>query len=123
MGNWSGSSPMSLSRRSKRRSADLAAGDLDRADDGFLALVAVQARDEEFALVDGVGQARELAAFAQEIRAHGDDDVQRQVGLSAGLEQEIDEEGGLFIGGVVTAAEAEDFLKLIHDQQKVGPLG
>ena len=102
---------------------NLTAGNLNRADDGFLALVAVQARDEEFALVDGVGQTRELAAFAQEIRAHGDDDVQRQVGLCAGLEQEIDEEGGLFIGGVVTAAEAEDFLKLIHDQQKVGPLG
>ncbi len=95
----------------------------DRADDGFLALVAIQARNEEFALVDGVGQTRELAAFAKEVRAHGDDDVQRQVGLRAGLEQEVDEEGSLLVGGVVATAEAKDFLKLVHDQQKVGALG
>ena len=116
MGNWSGSSPMSLSRRSKSRSADLTTRNLYWANDGFLTLIAVQARDEEFALVDGIGQTRELAAFAKEVRAHGDNDVQRQVGLRAGLEQEVDEEGSLLIGSVVAAAEAKDFLKLVNNQ-------
>ncbi|MDP7048658.1 MAG: hypothetical protein QF721_04335 [Verrucomicrobiota bacterium] len=50
-------------------------------------MIAVQTWDEEFAFIDGVCKTRELTALAEEVGAHGDDDVQRQIGLRTGFEQ------------------------------------
>ena len=73
----------------------------DGAGDHRLQLVAGQARDQVLAVADRLGQVAEARAVAEEVRAHGDDDVHRHVGLLRRFEQQLDE-GRRFISGVRT---------------------
>ena len=55
----------------------------DRAFDGFLDLVPGHARDEEFPVVDRLGEPQELGTFTQKIRTHRQHDVNVLIRLLA----------------------------------------
>ena len=68
-------------------------------------------------LADRLRQAAEPGAVAEEIRAHGDDDVHRHVGLLRRLEQQLDE-GRRIVAGIMALGEireAEQLLELIDE--------
>ena len=77
IGSWSGSSPTSLSSRCTSAGRDLATADGHRAGDRLAQLVAGQPRHQVLAVVDRLGQVGELRAVAEEVRAHGEHDVDR----------------------------------------------
>jgi hypothetical protein len=105
------------------RRLDPAAADGGRAGDGFAPLVARHARDQVLPLVDGFGQAPELRAVAEEVRAHRDDDVDGGVALRGRFEQELDEGGGVVgrlgrLGrGGARLLVAEQLLELVDDEE------
>ncbi len=101
---------------------DVRPADLDRALDGTGSLLAVESRDEVFALVDRLGQALELRTVTEEVGAHGEDDVDWHLGLPGGLEQQLDEVRGFLTGFIAALAKAKDFLELVDEQQQVGAL-
>ena len=76
---------------------DLSAGDLDRPFDDAFVLLARQARNQELAAVDHLGQAFELTALADEVGTHGQHDVDRHVLLRRGFQQQADELVGGFL--------------------------
>ena len=96
-----------------------AAGDADGAFDGALELLAGHPRDQVFAAVHGLGEVLELRAVADEIRAHGEHDVDRHVLLRGRLEQHAHELVRRVALGRAALVEAEDLLELIDDEQEV----
>ena len=100
---------------------DAPAADADGAGDRRLQLVAGQARDQVLAIADRLGQSAKPVAVAEEVRAHGDDDVHRHFGLLRRLEQQLDE-GRRFIPGVALFGEigkAEKLFELIDEDQQI----
>src|SRR5262249_27210794 len=81
---------------------DQTRGDFGSADgygagDGSAALFARHSRDQVLAFVDGFGQVLELSAIAQVIRTHRQRDVNVQLALGGGFQQQFDE--GRFVVG------------------------
>ncbi len=101
---------------------DRAAEQVDRAFDGLAQLFARQAGDQVLALIHRFGQAVEVVAIADEIRAHRHDDVNRQVPLPAQGQHDLDESRRLraVFGLVRFKAEAEQLFELIDQQQQIG---
>ena len=99
---------------------DLSAGDLDRPFDDPFVLLASQARNQELAPIDHLGQTFELTALADEVRTHGQHDIDRHFLLRRRFQQQADELVGNFLLPLARFVEAEDLLELIDDQQKVG---
>ncbi len=102
--------------------ADRSARHPHRSLDGALALVPAQAGDEVLALVDRFRQIRELGTVAQEIRAHRDHHVDRDLLLPGRFQQELHEVGSLFLALPAGLVEAEDLLELIDHHEEVAVL-
>jgi hypothetical protein len=86
-------------------------------DYGLAAFFAGEARDEVLAFAEGFGEAVELGAVAEEVGAHGEDDVDGGVGAAGGGEEEVDEAGGFAVGGLA-AGIAEEFFELVGDDEE-----
>jgi hypothetical protein len=86
---------------------DGGAAHADGAFDGLLDLVPGHAGDEEFPVVDRLGQPEELRTFAQKIRAHGQHDVHVLLRLLRGVQQQVHEADGFLLAGGAGPVEAE----------------
>ena len=95
----------------------------DRAFDGFLDLVPGHPRDQEFPVIDRLGQPQELGTFPQKIRAHGQHDVNVLIRLLGGVEQQVHEGDGFFLARGAGAIETEQLLELIDNEQQFGAGG
>ena len=82
IGSWSGSSPTSLSSRSTRRGVISAPLTATGPEIALAPLLAGHPRDQVLAVVDRLGQPLELGAVADEVGAHRDHDVDRQLVLA-----------------------------------------
>ncbi len=102
---------------------DGGAADADRAFDRFLDLVPAHPRDEEFPVVDSLGQPQELRAFPQKIRAHGQHDINILVRLLRGVQQQVHEADGFLLARGAGPVKAEQFLELIDHEQQFGAGG
>jgi hypothetical protein len=101
---------------------DVPAGNLDRPFDHALILLAMEARNQELAATDHLGQAFELPALADEIRPHRQHHIDRHLFLRHRFQEQADELVGCLLLHLAGFVEPEDFLELIDDQEKVGPL-
>ncbi len=102
---------------------DLPAGHGDGTRDGRPQLIARQARDEILTRIERFRQTRILHAVTDEIGSHGQDHVNGNIGLAAGVEEQLDEGDGLVAGPRVLAAplEPEQLLELVDDHEDVIP--
>ena len=98
---------------------DGGAAHADRAFDGFLDLVPGHPRDEEFPVVDRLGQPQELGTFTQKIRAHRQHDVNVLIRLLRGVQQQVHEPDGFLLARGAGPVEAEQLLELIHHEQQL----
>ena len=92
-----------------------------RAGDGLPPFVAGHARHQVLAVVDRLRQVAELGTVAQEIRAHGDDHINRKLLLRDGVEQQLNKGRGQIRGVFHRSSflKAEELLELIDHQQQV----
>ena len=67
---------------SDQRLGDTPSSNPDGPGDGHTSFIARQSRDEVLAVIDGLRQALKLRAVADEIRTHGQDNVDRQLMLT-----------------------------------------
>lgn len=100
--------------------------------DGVGHLLRVQARGEVEPGVHRLRQPRVTGAVAEEVRAHGDDYIDRRV--AGGGQEQLDEGLGVALAGGLSGGlgdagegvgvgEAEQLLELVGDDQQARPLG
>src|SRR6185503_17272879 len=96
----------------------LAARDANRSGHGEAALVARHAWDQILAVVYCFGQTLKLCTVAEKIRTHGEHDIDRQLTLLCGFEQEFYKSGCLIsAGALVCRAETKQLFKLIDNEK------
>jgi hypothetical protein len=105
--------------------ADRRAAHRHRPGDGDAALLAAHAWDQELPVVHRLGEAGELGAVADEVGAHGEDDVDRRLLLVRRFEEQAHEGRRLLVRVLDprVALEAEELLELVDQQQHVVVLG
>ena len=93
----------------------------DRPRDRGTKLVPGHPRDQVLALVDGFGQPGIVHAVPDEIGPHRQHDVDRNLGLPGGFEEQLDERDGFLPGvlDVATPAKPEQLLELIDEDEHV----
>ena len=97
----------------------------DRTGDRRTKLVAGHPRHEVLALVQGLGQPRILHAVADEVGAHGQHDVDRQLALRCRLEQQLDKAtaSSRDRSSLEVWPEPKQLLELIDEHEHVVVLG
>ena len=88
--------------------------------DRSLQLLARETRHEEHAVVDRFGEAAELRAVADEVRAQRDRDVHRQIRPCRRRQQQLHERRGVarLRGGIRVGRVAEQLFELVHHDEQ-----